>query len=299
MPRGRSYSWDTHQSERPVIIEREPNVRNIRPARSHKQPKSLTFGFKFVNPFKSRKPKVRVVRQQARRAPRGSDRLEVVETRERTPEPRGSEDTASMSRGGRQGEFVPLPPRIPIPRQDPVPIIEPVAPPPVRTPEPELERERDWRRRAVHQARLETQRRWEAEQETERVRRAAARERRAVNDLADRLHHVAINERERGREFEDRARRAEYELDLERHLAERERAFQARLRQAEMEVRAEAEARILRRRPVHIVQRDPPLIVDRGAEVLRLAQEAERQRRDALLYRMERDRRRGLPRRRH
>ena len=341
MPRGRSYSWETHHSDGPVIIEREPDVRNIRPTRPHKQPKKLTFGFKFVNPFKSRKPSAQVVRQQTRRRPRGRDRLEAVEARERTRESGGPEVMASMSRGGRQGEFVPLPPRIPIPHQDADPIVEIVSPrgrgtpevhqprrnsldlpmnrSPVRIPEPEriIARERDRRRQADRQARLEAQRRREVEQEMEQVRQAAARERdrrREVNDIAQRIRRVAINERENRREAEaearrlaaekeeaeDRARQAEYELERERQLAERERerALQARIRQTEMEDRAEAEAQTLRCRPVHIVQRDLPFNVDRGAEVLRLAQEVERRRReDERLYRMERDRRRDLPRR--
>jgi hypothetical protein len=341
MPRGRSYSWASDQSNGPVIIEREPDVRTTRPTRPHKQPKKLTFGFKFVNPFKSRKPSVRIVHREVHRRRRRADRPDVVETRERNQERRRSEESTSMSRGGRPDEFVPLPPRIPIHYPDPDPIIEVVSPrrtqraevhqpgrnsfdlpmnrSPVRPSEPEriIARERDRRRDADRLARHETRRRREAEEEAERVRRAAARERerrRQVEEITQRIGRVAINERENRREAEEearrlaaeaqeaeaRARQAEYALARERQLAERERAVRERQRQAEREDRAEAEAEALtvRRRPVHVVQRDLPLVVDRGAEVLRQAQEAERRRRDDdLLYRMERDRHRDLPRR--
>jgi hypothetical protein len=229
MPRGRSYFWDTDQSDGPVIIEREPDVRTTRPARPRKQPKRLTFGFKFVNLFKSRKPSVRIVHQEIRRPRQGADRPEFVETRERNREPRRSEESAPMSRGGRQGDFVPLPPRIPIPHQDPDPIIEIISPrprqrpevhqprrnsldlpmsrSPVRTYEPEriIARERDRRREADRQARHEARRRREAEEEAEQVHRAAVRERerrRQVDDLAQRIRRVAINERETRREAE-------------------------------------------------------------------------------------------------
>ena len=337
MFRGRSYSWHYDQSDGPVIIEREPDVRTTRPTRPRKQPKSLTFGFKFVNPFKSRKPSVRIVHQEAHRRRRRADRSEVVEVRER--ELRRSEESASMSPAGRQDEFVPLPPRIPIHHQDPDPIIEVVSPrrrrrpevhqprrnsfdlpmnhSPVRAHEPEriIARERDRRREADRFARHEARRRREAEEEAERVRRAAARERehrRQVEDLTQRIGRVAINERENRREAEDearrlaaeaqdaeaRARQAEYTLARERQLAERERAVRERQRRAEMEDRAEAEALVNRRRSVHVVQRDLPLVVDRGTEVLREAQEVERQRRENdLRYRTERDRHRDLPRR--
>ena len=105
MPSGRSYSWHTHQSDGPVIIEREPNVRTRRPARPHQKPKTLIFGFKFVNPFTSKKPSVPVVRQQICRRPRGPDRVEVVEVREPTREPGGSREPTPMSRGGRHEEL--------------------------------------------------------------------------------------------------------------------------------------------------------------------------------------------------
>src|ERR1700722_12727320 len=123
----------------------------------------------------------------------------------------------------------------------------------------------------------------EAEEEAERVHRTAVRERerrRQVDGLAQRMNRTAINERENRREAEgarrlaaeaqeaqDRVRQAEYGLAREREPAERERVVQERLRQAEREdlvkARAEAEALAQRRRPVHIIQRELPLIVDR------------------------------------
>jgi hypothetical protein len=260
MPSGRSYSWRTHQSDGPVIIEREPNVRTRRPARPHQKPKTLIFGFKFVNPFTSKKPSVPVVRQQICRRPRGPDRVEVVEVREPTREPGGSREPTPMSRGGRHEDFVPLPPRIPIPRHDPDPIIEIVTPrererpeihqprrhsfdfpmdrSPVRIPEPDrIAHERDLRRQASHQAKLKTRRRKEAERETIRARQAAARDAerlREVNDFAEHFRRMAINERENRREAESEARRlavekreaeeiarqAEYAVELVRQLTE-------------------------------------------------------------------------------
>ena len=174
--------------------------------------------------------------------------------------------------------------------------------------------ERDLRRQASHQAKLETRRRKEAERETIRARQAAARDAerlREVNDFAEHCRRMAINERENRREAEsearrlaaekreaeERARQAEYELGRERQLTEMA-ILQARLRQVEIDDRVDDEEYPLRRRPVRIVQPEMPFSVDRGTAVLRQAQEAERQRREGeLLYRPERDRRRGLPRR--
>ena len=346
MPRGRPQSWYSDQSDGPVIIEREPDVRTAR-STSRQRPKKLTFDFKFLNPFKSRKPSARIVHQQVHRRRRRPHRPEFVGVRERVWEPRRSGESTPMSRDRPRNEFIPLPPRIPIHNQELDPIIEIVTPrqrrrpevhqprrnsfdpsmnnPPVRVFEPERisERERDRRRDAERFARQEARRRREAEEgrmtaeeEAERVHRAAVRERerrRQVEDITQRIGRVAINERENRREAEEearrlaaeaqdaeaRARQAEYALARERQFAERERAVRERQRRAEMEDRAEAEALLNRRRSVHVVQRDLPLVVDRGAEVLRRAQEEEHRRRenDDLLYRMERDRHRGLPRR--
>ena len=339
MPRGRSHSWNRDQSDGPFIIEREPDVRTARPTRPRRQPKRLTFGLKFVNPFRSQRPSVRIVHQEVHRGRGRTDRPELVEVRERVRE--------VMSSGRRRDDYVPLPPRVPIHHQDPDPIIEVVSPrrrrrpevhqprrnsfdlsmnhSPVRIFEPErsTEHERDRRRDAERLARQEARRRREAEErrrtaeeEAERVHRAAVRERerrRQVEDMTQRIGRVAINERENRREAEEearhlaaeaqdaeaRARQAEYALARERQLAERERAVRDRQRRADMEDRAEADALSNRRRSVHVVQRDLPLVVDRGAEVLRRAQEEERRRRenDELLYQMERERQRGLPRR--
>jgi hypothetical protein len=324
MLRGRSYSWNSDQSDGPVIIEREPDVRTTRPAQQRKQLKRLTFGLKFVNPFKSRKPSVRIVRQEVHRRQRRTDRPEVDETRGRDRDPRRSEDSASMSRGRGQGDFVPLPP--PIPPHDPGPINEAVPLPQERRPQVHQLRRNsfdlpmnrspvrgfeDWRRDADRQVRREVRRRREAEENAAQGRRAAARERelrrRQVDDLAQRMNRIAIHERETRREAEEearrleaRARQAEYALARERELAERERVVQERLRQEEMRELAEAEALARRPRPVHIVQGDLPLAMDRGAEILRQAQEVERRRRedDWWFYRMERDAYRDLPRRR-
>jgi hypothetical protein len=99
-------------------------------------------------------------------------------------------------------------------------------------------------------------------------------------------------------EADARARHAEAALLLERRLAERERVVRDRQRQAEIEGRAEADVWNPRRRSVHILQHDLPPLVDRGAEVLRQAQEADRRRRgNDALYRMERNRYRDAPRR--
>jgi hypothetical protein len=352
MPRGRPYSWVRDQSDGPVIIEREPHVRTTRPARQRKQPIRLTFGFKFANPFKSRKRSVRVVHQEVHRGPQRADRPEVVDVREWEREPRRSEESASMSRDPHRDEFVPLPPRIPIQHQGiqhqgPDPVIEILPPNPRRTPEvhqarrnsfdfpmnhspvrpyePEriIERERDRRRNADRHARHETRRRREAEEEAERVRLAAVRERerrRRFQELTQQMERMAINERESRREAQEEARRlaaeaaeaeararqaeagarqAEAALLLERRLAERERVFHERQRQAEIEdrVRVEADAQNHRRRSVHI-QQDPTPLVDRGAEVLRQAQDAERRRRESgTLFRIDRDRYRDVPRR--
>jgi len=331
MPRGRPH-WVRDQSNGPVIIEREPHVRTTRPGRQRKQPKRLTFGFKFVNPFKSRNRNVRIVYQEPHRGRQRADRPEFFDVRERERERRRSEESSSMSRTPRRDDFVPLPPRLP------EPIVEVLPPNPRRTPEvhqgprrnsfdfpinhspvrvyePEriIERERDRRRNADRVARQEARRRREAEEEAERVRVAAVRERerrRRAQEVTQQMERMAINERDRRGEAEEeirrlaaeaagadaRARHAEAALLLERRLAERERADRERRRQAEIEERAEADAWNHRRRPVHIFQPDLPPLVDRGAEVLRQAQEAERRRRDAL-YRMERYRYHDVPRR--
>jgi hypothetical protein len=338
MPRGQPYSWVRDHSNGPVIIEREPHVRTTRPARQRKEPIRLTFGFKFANPFKSRKRSVRVVHHENHRGRRRADRPEIVEVREWEREPRRSEESASMSRDPRRDEFVPLPPRIPthhqgIHHQGPDPVIEipppnprrtpeihqpqrnsfefPMNPPPVRPYEPELVIERDRRRNADRHARREERRRREAEEAAERVRQAAARERRQARDLTQQMERMAINERESRREAQEEARRlaaeaagaeararlAEAALLAERRFVERERAFHERQRQAEIEDRAEAEARNHRRRSVHI-QQDLTPSMDRGAEVLRQAQEAERRRRETdTLFRIDRDRYRDPPRR--
>jgi hypothetical protein len=349
MPRGRPYTWVRDQSNGPVIIEREPHVRTTRPARHRKQTKRLTFGFKFVNPFKPRKRDVRVIHQEIHRGRQRADRPEFfdVREREREREPRRSEESASMSRAPHRDEFVPLPPRIPVHHQGPDPIIEVPPPNPRRTPEvhqgqrnpfefpmnhppgrayePErvIERERDRRRNADRLARQEARRRREAEEEAERVRLEAERvrlaairereRRRRAQEITQQMERMAINEREKRGEAEEearrlaaeaadaeaRARQAEAALLLERRLAERERADRERQRQAEIEDRAEADAWGRRRRSVHIQQDLSPL-GDRGAEVLRQAQaqEAERRRRESdILYRMERNRYRDVPRR--
>jgi hypothetical protein len=345
MPRGQPYSWVRDHSNGPVIIEREPHVRTRRPARQRKEPIRLTFGFKFANPFKSRKRSVREVHQESHRGRQRADRPEIVEVREWEQGPRRSEESASMSRDPHRDEFVPLPPRIPvhhqgIHHQGPDPVIEilpttprrtpevhqprrnsfanefPINHSPVRPYEPELviERERDRRRNADRHARQETRRRREAEEEVERVRLAAARERehrRRAQELAQQMERMAINERESRREAQEearrlaaeaadaeaRARQAEAALLVERRLAERVRAFHERQRQAEIEDRAEVEARNHRRRSVHI-QQDLTPSMDRGAEVLRQAQEAERRRRESdTLFRIDRDRYRDTPRR--
>ena len=338
MPRGRPYSWVRDQSDGPVIIEREPHVRTTRPARQRKQPIRLTFGFKFANPFKSRKRSVRVVHQEAHRGPQRADRPEVVDVREWEREPRRSEESASMSRDPHRDEFVPLPPRIPIhhqgiQHQGPDPVVEILPPNPRRTPEvhqarrnsfdfpmnhspvrpyePEriIERERDRRRNADRHARQETRRRREAEEAAVRERER----RRRFQELTQQMERMAINERESRREAQEearrlaaeaaeaeaRARQAEAALLLERRLAERERVFHERQRQAEIEdrVRVEADAQNHRRRSVHI-QQDPTPLVDRGAEVLRQAQDAERRRRESgTLFRIDRDRYHDVPRR--
>ena len=335
MPRGRPHYWVRDQSNGPVIIEREPHVRTTRPAQQRKEPKRLTFGFKFVNPFKSRNRNVRVVHQEIHRGRQRADRPEFFDVREREREPRRSEESASMSRTPRRDEFVPLPPRIPVHHQGPDPIIEvlppnprrtpevhqgprrnsfefPINHPPVRAYEPEriIERERDRRRNADRLARREAIRRREAEEEAERVRLAAVRERerrRRAQEMTQQMERMAINERERRGEAEEeirrlaaeaadadaRARQAEAALLHERRLAERdrERAVRERQRQAEIE---DADAWNHRRRSVHVFQQD----LDRGAEVLRQAQEAERRRRENdALYRTERNRYRDVPRR--
>ena len=329
MPRGRHY-WVRDQSNGPVIIEREPHVRTTRPARQRKQPKRLTFGFKFVNPFKSRNRNVRVVQPEIHRGRQRADRPEFFDVRGREREPRRSEESASMSRAPRRDEFVPLPPRIPPIHQGPDPGIEILPPNPRRTPEvhqgprrnsfdfpinhspvrvyePErvIERERSLRRNADRLARQEVRRRREAEEEAERGRLAAVRERerrRRAQEMTQQMERMAISERERRGEAEEairrfaaeaaeaeaRARHAEAALSLERRLAERERVRE----------RAEAEVWNPRRRSVHILQHDIPPLVDRGAEVLRQAQEADRRRRgNDALYRMERNRYRDAPRR--
>jgi hypothetical protein len=339
MPRGRPYSWARDRSNGPVIIEREPHVRTTRPARHRKQPKRLTFGFKFVNPFKSRNRNVRVVHQEIHRGRQRADRPETFEIRERERGRRRSEESASMSRAPHRDEFVPLPPRIPpIHHPGPDPIIEVLPPNPRRTPEvhqarrnsfdfpvnhspvrpyePEriIEHERDRRRNANRLARQEARRRKEAEEEAERVRLAAVRERerrRRAQEMTQQMERMAINEREKRGEAEEearrlaaeaagaeaRARQAEATLLLERRLAERDRADRERQRRAEIEDRAEADAWNRRRRSVHIQQDLSPL-VDRGAEVLRQAQEAERRRRESdALYRIDRNRYRDVPRR--
>ena len=337
MPRGRPH-WVRDQSNGPVIIEREPHVRTTRPARQRKQPKRLTFGFKFVNLFKSRNRNVRVVRQEVHRGRQRADRPEFFDVRER--EPRRSEESSPMSRTPRRDDFVPLPPRLPVHHQGQDPIIIEVPPPnprrtpevhqggrrnsfefpinrsPVRVYEPEriIERERDRRRNANHVARREARRRREAEEEAERRRLAAVRERelrRRAQEVTQQMERMAINERDRRGEAEEenrrlaaeaadadaRARHAEEALLLERRLAERERVARER-RRHEIEDRAEANAWNPRRRPVHIFQPDLPPLVDRGAEVLRQAQVAERRRRGSdPLYRMERYRYHDVPRR--
>lgn len=338
MPGSRSHTWDRDQSNAPIIIEREPDVRTTRPLRAHKQPKRLIFGFKFVNPFKSKNPSVRIVSQESHVRRPQAHRSEVAEVYEQEREwRRRSGESTSMSRGGRQDVFVPLPPRIPIHHPDPDPIIEVVSPrrrprpevhqhpantfnppmnhSPVLVVEPErtIARERDRRREADRLAREEARRRKEAEKEAERVHRAVVKEqerRHQVEDLAQRFRRAAIDERESRREAEEevrrlaaeiqeaeaRTRQAEYALARERELAERERVVRERQRQAEREDRAEA--LLQRLRPVQIVQRDLPIQVDRGAQVLRQAQEAGRRRReDESLFGEETARHHHLPRR--
>jgi hypothetical protein len=339
MPRGRSHYWVRDQPNGPVIIEREPHVRTTRPARQRKQPKRLTFGFKFVNLFKSRNRNDRVVHQEIHRGRQRADRLEFFDVRERERGPRRSEESASMARAPHRDEFVPLPPRIPIHHPVPDPIVEilpsnprrtpevhqgprrnsfdfPINHSPVRVLEPErvIERERDRRRNADRLARQEARRRREAEEEAERVRQAAVRERerrRRAQEVTQQMERMALNERGRRGEAEEeirrlaaeaadadaRARRAEAALSRERRFAERERVIRERQRQAEIEERAEADAWHHHRRSVHIFQPDLPPLVDRGAEVIRRAQEAERRRENDALYRMERNRYRDVPRR--
>jgi hypothetical protein len=80
-------------------------------------------------------------------------------------------------------------------------------------------------------------------------------------------------------------------------LVDRERAIREQQRQAERADRAEAEALAQRHHSAQIDMQSQDTD-RRGAEVLRLAQEAARRRRDDdELYRMETDRRRDLPRR--
>ena len=335
MSRGRHHSWNSDQSDGPVIIERARDVRTARPTRTLRQPKRLTFGIKFVNPFRSSKPSVRIVHQEVRQRRRTADRPEVIEIQERGPV-----ESAFMSGDRRRDDFVPLPPPIPPHQQYSNPVIEVVSPDrrrlpeihqtrrnsfdlpmnhsPVRVFEPDrvTERERDRRRDAERVARHEARRRREAEERRRAAEEEAVRERerrREVEALTRRIGRVVINERTNRREAEEetrrlaaeaqdaaaRARQAEDALARERRLAEWERTIHERQRRAQMEDLAEEEAIRNHRRSVHVIQRDLPLVVDRGAEVLRRAQEEERRRREneELLRRMERDRHRGLLRR--
>jgi hypothetical protein len=187
---------------------------------------------------------------------------------------------------------------------------------PVRIPGPGriVANERNLRRQASHQARIETRRFKEAERGTARTRQVATREAerlREVSDFAQHFRRMAINERENPREAEnevrrltaaekqepeERVRRAEYAMDRGKQLRERA-ILQPRLKQAEMDDRLDNQKHLLRRPPVRIVQAEKPFPVDCGTPELTRAQDLERQRQeDELLHRMERDRRRGLPR---
>jgi hypothetical protein len=121
---------------------------------------------------------------------------------------------------------------------------------PVRAYESErvIERERDRRRNADRLARQEARRR---EEEAERIRLAAVRERerrRRAQEIRRLAAEVA--------DADARARQAEAAFLLERRLVERERVVRERQRQAEIEDRAEADAWNHRRRSVHILQQD-------------------------------------------
>ena len=351
MSHRRSRSWQTDQSPAPVIVEREPSVRSDLPLRPKRRSKKLTIGFKFANPFRSRKTTTRRVLQSSppRRVVVHQERVDL-----RDPEPqRSTTPTEFMFRSAHQDGFVPLPPPLSSYRQHhPDPIIEVRSPvgtrrpelhqfgpdrfgfpaegrdfpqPLMRDPERVIARERDRRRDAdrvarelEREARAERQRRRDAEAEAHRISTEAVRERdrrREVEDITQRIGRVAVQERESRRqaqedarqaeaetqEAEERARRLERELNQvrrERTVAERERVVLERQRRQEEQERADEIARNARRRSVHIIQPDLPIATDRGADVIRQAQDAARRRRDEeSLYGHERDRHRRGPRR--
>lgn len=295
MPYGRSRSRDTDKSVGPIIIKRHPSIRtSIRtqaPKHPKRRPKSLTLGFKFVNPFTSKGPIIRKSRPHAH--VRLTEGVEVDEDSERNPE-RSEVRHEPMFRPARGDDYIPLPPPIPFAYEDQDPIIEIRAPrggdrpqvhhhrrpmsgqfsPEPRGHEPEriIERERDRRREADRLVKHERRRRKEAEAEAQRASQAATKQRdrrHVIEDITHQFERHAINERGTRLEAENQARRAaaaaeaaeararlaERELEKERRerrLVERERTVLERQRQQELEDRAEAEAEARRQRPIGV-----------------------------------------------
>ena len=305
----------------PRIIERKPEseVRDSSLPKIRRRSEKLTIGFKFRELFKIERVRPKsILRQRSEPEPELVD-PEYVEMREpRQPRP----PPVSSTRTPPPDEFVPLPPPVPSPRRQPeeeapifdvrsprwAPIIHSSSPRlrqqrrrPTRPPSPEPVREVE----TIRVRRFDETDRGRAQRQRERDVKEEARiereRRHNAEDVNRRLAELALRERSERLEAERHARNAETQrrsaeiaaadlqqeneqLDRERRLAEREAAVLERERARERERVRDALGHpadifpAARGAPQHTrdIPRPPP--TDRGAEVIRAAQEARRHR---------------------
>lgn len=308
----------------PRIIERKPEseVRevSIRKADS----KKLTFGFKFRDLFRPRK----IVRAQPRSILRRPQpdlvEPEYVELRE----PRRPRSPLIGAQRVPTDDSVPLPPPVPSPRRRPeeeTPILEirsPRRPPIIHSPSPPLlqsrrrqtpsppvpvrevetirirrldktdrgKAERLRARDVEEEARIERERRYDAEDANRHLAGIVMRER-SERRRAERDAQNAVTQRQSAEIAAADLQRENDRLDRERRLAEREAAVLERERRRERQGGRDA---LGRPQDVFRPARDAPLPpargapvspADRGAEVIRAAQDARRHgRRERIVY---------------
>lgn len=321
----------------PRIIERKPEseVRESSIPQPARRSKKLTFGFKFRRLFRPAHIETIQPRSILRRPEPGYVEPEYVELRE----PRRPRSPPIRPQRSPQDDFVPLPPPVPSPRHLPdeeAPILEirsprrrPVihAPPsplrehrrrrspsPPTSPIREVETirirrldntdrgkaERQRARNVEEEARVERERRHEAEDATRHLSEIAMRER-AERRRAERDARNADAQRRSAEVAAADLQRENERLDRERRVAEREAAVLELERERERERLRDA---LGRSQPVLRPARDlprqtrdsPQPLTDRGAEVIQAARNARHLRRgERITYyvdgrRMEQDR---------
>ncbi len=316
--RPRSTSYDIPFG--PRIIERKPEseVRELSIPKTHGRSKKLTFGFKFRELFRPARIERVQPRSILRRPEPNPMEPEYVELRE----PRRPRPPPISPRRPPPDDFVPLPPPVPSPRRRPeeeTPILEirsPRRPAIIHSPSPPM-RERPRRRvpspppspirevETIRIRRLDKTDRGKADRQRARdIEEEARIERERRYDAEDAARHlsgIALRERSERRRAEKEAQLADAQrrsaeitaadlqrendrLDRERRLAEREAAVLERESERERERVRDALGRpqdVFRPlREAALPTRGPPRhATDRGADVIQAAQAARRHRR--------------------